>query len=47
MLSAQKNPKTDLKEVKDKSKIFMKYLDIKDIKVKEIYPNIFCFEKKF
>lgn len=45
MLSAQKNPKTDLKEVKDKSKIFMKYLDIKDIKVEEIYPNVFCFEK--
>ena len=46
ILLKQKNPKTSISMIKGKSEKFMINLGIKNIKIHELYPDVYCFEKE-
>ncbi len=45
ILLKQKNPATSISMIKDKAYKFMALLGIKNIKIYELYPDVYCFEK--
>ena len=45
-LLIQKNPGTSLKEVLERTERMANILKIKDLSIKELYPDVYCIEKK-
>jgi surface carbohydrate biosynthesis protein len=45
-LLIQKNPGTSLKEVLERTERMTNILKIKDLSIKELYPDVYCIEKK-